>query len=573
MRLANNRVSISTNRRKFLTGIAATSALGVAGCIGDDEDTDPEADEIDPGFAQPEEPDEYRPVQTLRYWGETEASSPDKRLLQDLAYETFTNELGMDINYEVMAHSEMGDRALAQEFEMIGISWEGRAERMDPQVLLSLFDSAISDPGNPNIGAYQDEEYDAILEDIATTVDYEERREHVFAAQEKLHHDQPCIFVYHPHRLNAIDNRNWSNHTARQVDHPYWNVGALSELQPTTDDRTFIVGSLDDITHFNPMEWTSTAEARNQILNWDPLVRFGLDGQAQGSAATDWEVVDELTVEVELREGMVFHDGEPVTAEDVKFTYDYHMQWETEKIARFYERIDSVEVLDDHRVRFNYERPDSGFIVAFNQIWILPKHVWDGVIDEFDADQPRSLHVPNDVPATGSGPFKMLQTSPDDRTIYEVFDDYYVDFEVDQLIWNHFGSSSSLFGALETGEVHHVAGLEPGDFERAETNDDLNAESTRTIGFTPIHTHTQHEPTNDVNVRQAMAHAIDYNEIIAVATRGNADVSTSPIAPANEDWHNHNLEPYTGGPAKARRVLYDAGYRWNEDQQLLMPID
>lgn len=572
-KVAGNREDRTTNRRTFLTVVGGAGTVGLAGCLGDatDDDESDDIDDDDPGFAEPEEPDEYREVQELRYWGVTESRAPDKKILQDLVYETLSEELGLNINYEVMAHSEMGDLALEQEFELVGISWEGRVERMDPQALLSLFGSDLADPGNPNIGAYRDDEYDEILGRIAETVDPEERREYVYDAQRKLHEDQPAIFVYHPHRLSVSDTRNWSNHTARQAGIPYWNVEALSELEADTDDRSFVHATLRDVTHFNSMEWTSTPTARNLILNYDPLVRFDRNAEPMGAAAADWEVVDSLTIEVTLREGMTFHDGEPVTPEDVKFTYEYHMEWGTEKIERFYERIDNIEILDSQTLRFNYAEPDAGYVVGFNQVWILPEHIWDGVADEFDVDHPRSLRVPEDVPAIGSGPFKLEYHAQEDRTILEVFDDYYVDMDPEQIIWNHFGSSSAAFGSLETGDVHHMAEVEPGDFERAEEDDNLLAEGVPTIGFTPVHTHTEHEPTDDVTVRQAMAHAIDYDEIIAVATRGNADVSTSPISPANEFWHNSDLEPYTGGPGQARKMLYDAGYRWDEDQNLLKP--
>jgi peptide/nickel transport system substrate-binding protein len=321
------------------------------------------------------------------------------------------------------------------------------------------------------------------------------------------------------------------------------------------------------------MNMTSTAGIRAMKLNYEPLVRIGLDGEPRPGAATDWNVEDDTTIHVTLREDMTFHDGEPVTAEDVQFTYDYMNEWGVPALSTYYEPVDSVEIINDTEVRFHLTEPYSGFIrLGMNMIWILPMHIWDGIVEERDFEHPRDW-TKTEVDTTGSGPFEITFYEPNSRAVYERHDDHHMDFEMDTLVWSVYGSLSAAMGDLESGDIHHVKELQPEQYERAEDNDNLVAVANPSHGYVPVHIHNEHVPFHDPVVRRAMAHALDKQEIINVALSGYGDVSISPIAPANEFYHNSDVPAYEGGPEEARQLLIDAGYRWDENGNLLVPQD
>ena len=114
--------------------------------------------------------------------------------------------------------------------------------------------------------------------------------------------------------------------------------------------------------------------------------------------------VDPTTIELTLREGMKFHDGQDVTAEDVKFALDYHNQWKAPFFVESLKHLESVETTGKYGVRIKLKDPYAPFIPnLLGAIFIIPKHVWQDIPDKVDVTDP--LNYANEKPI-GSGPFK-----------------------------------------------------------------------------------------------------------------------------------------------------------------------
>lgn len=577
---------IDSARRSLIKLTAAGGLAGLAGCTGggggdggqsptESGDGGTDSDGSDGiGFPQPDsgEEDQYEKVRQIEYTGITREYSPQQFQLQNLATNMWKEGLGLNITLNPKQYSVNAEQFINHEYDILQIKIEARPERLDPWGILTYFDPDKSDPGEYNTTEYQSEELNDALEKVETLNDREERKEWVYKAQELMAQAQPLMFVYHANKLSAADGRAFGNYQPRIGGMPFWNVFSLSQMEQKTDESTFILGHTRDIQTLNTLNLRGTSSVRALLLNYDPLVRIDLDGTPRPAAAADWDIVDTTTVDVTLRDGMTFHDGEPVTPEDVKFTFDYIMDWDVTYLRSYYNPIDNVELRGDNVIRFNLKNPNAPFVqITLNQIWILPKHIWENVVEEKGFEHPKEW-AKEEVDLTGSGPYRMTEYESENRAIYEKFDDYYMDFPVDRLIWKVYGSQTTAIGDLEEGRIHNVRGLQASQYERTKQNNNLVSFAVPSHGLTPIYIQNSREPFGDINVRHAMAHCLDKQEIINVALQGYGDIATSPIAPANEFWHNPDVPKYEGGAETGRQILYDAGYRWNSNQQLLKPV-
>lgn len=574
-------------RRKFLRLAGATGlGAGMAGC-GGEGDTEPRTappdddgggdgggeqgvDEGD-GRLPPENPDDYEPVGEVDWIGISRETAPERFTAQQLASETLA-ELGLDINLRPMELPPLFDHWVERDFDLLTLWWVARPSRLDPHFMLYFnFHSKFAEEGE-NAEQYINPKYDEAADGVKTTYDEAERIEWAKRAQEIIARDQPGIFLFHAFTLAAANTNlfeGWKPQIGTQV---FWNLDNLQSITPKTDDRTVIWATQREATAVNPMDVLGNAAAQATKMIYSRLTRWDADGVSRPWAAEEIESIDDTTIRAVLHDDLVFHDGEPVTAHDVAFSFDYYNQYSVPYLAAHYDTVERTDVIDDRTVEFHLEEPHAAFIsVSLSQLNILPQHVWEGVVED------QGLSHPNEWPDpdfTGSGPFELVDYEPGDRVLYETFDDYpLADIDFDRLLWQLYGSETAAVGDLENDAVTFVQEIQPDAFERLEGLDHVETISNPTHGASNIWAQNQREPYNDVVFRQALAHAIDQEQIISIALRGRGDVSTQPIAPANEKFHNPDTPTYDGGIDHAVELLAEAGYRWDENGQLLKPTE
>lgn len=582
-------MSFDNGRRSFLRAAAGTGVIGLAGCTGgggsDGGDGDSDGSGGSDGssgggkFPQPEsgERDNYERVD-ITWDGISRGYSTQRFSMAEIATKMWSDEIGLDVEHNPLQFSQAAGKYTSYEYEMLTMWWSARPERLDPTVLLySIWHSDFSDDGGSNSSGYSNPDYDEQAEKVATTYDRDARQEAAYRCQEMLFEDVPIDFMWHEQKLSAADLRSWENWNAIPGGMPYWNVFSLSQLEPVGDTSTFILGTTRDINTLNTMNLNGTTSVRGLKPIYDPLVRISLDGTPKPSAAKEMpKVVDDTTIEATLREGMTFHDGEPVTSEDVKFTYDYLNEWDSPYLESYYGIIDETEVLDDLTVRFNLSEPQASFTsVSLNQTWILPKHVWEGVVEEEGFSHPREWSK-TEVDMTGSGPFELTAYESQNRAVYEKHDNYEEthpwEFAMDKLIWKIYGSKSAAIGDLEKGRVHNVKALGPSQFQKLKERENIETAAVSSHGFTPVYlNHRKGKPFDDRAFRLALTQATDKQEVINVALQGLGDVAKTSMAPVNEFWYNPEIGSHQDGGEAARQTLIDAGYRWDENGNLLMP--
>ena len=300
-------------------------------------------------------------------------------------------------------------------------------------------------------------------------------------------------------------------------------------------------------------------------LYYDRLVRLSPDVEPVPWAASSVDPVDDVTIDVTLREGMTFHDGEPLTAEDIVFTFNYYMDSDYNYFDSYLAAIDSVEQTDDLSVRFNLREPSAPFAtITLSQIPILPQHLWEGI------ENPGDL-TPDEIPTVGSGPFVFdrydrgefmsITTNPDHFHADEI--------AVDAVEFLIYADAEGVFTALQTGQIDMTAWrLEPGQIPLAEENEELTVVSVPDFGYYHMTFNTRREPFDDRAVRRALSMAMDRERMVNVLLDGRGEVGTSIIAPVNAFWHNAFVERFDYDLDAARAELEEAGYSWDDDGRL-----
>jgi peptide/nickel transport system substrate-binding protein len=310
----------------------------------------------------------------------------------------------------------------------------------------------------------------------------------------------------------------------------------------------------------------------------DFLVRPDPDNQPAGWMAKDWTWEDDSTVTFQLEEGMKFHDGEPVTSQDVKYTFDLIMETEPPAyLASVVEVVDSVETDGDLTVTFNLQNPYVPFILTTaGATPILPEHYWTELIEQSGADKPWQINIDNDQPIIASGPFKWGTWDQGSRFELPAFKEHaFAAPNIDKRIQRPLSTRDAEMEALINGDYDQLD-YWFGDLQNlkdtcAEQDHLMHVESLGD-GRQATWLNNQRPPYDDVAMRQA-SNAITYAAqptIINELYDGFGQRAISPINKSLKFWHNSDM-PVFEGEAAAIEILKDAGYKWDSDGAIYYP--
>lgn len=265
---------------------------------------------------------------------------------------------------------------------------------------------------------------------------------------------------------------------------------------------------------------------------------------------TEWTVT--------LREGVTWHDGRPLTAQDVKFSFEYYKAQEGAS-GRYAHHVsdtppfDSAQVVDDQTVRLSFAAPAPQFkIMPGADLPILPKHVWEKVTEP----KTQSTGLP-----VGSGPYKLVEIVPDQLYRFEANEDYFKGMPtVPALELPIVKDPSAAFAALRTGEVAHVARSVPAELlEQFSGNDDIAlVESTR-FESTQMFFNARKAPLDDPKLRKAIAMGVDREALVETVLLGQGRPGLPTFLHPDSPWAVEDAEPDHDAEAAAA-LLDDAGY-------------
>jgi peptide/nickel transport system substrate-binding protein len=344
-----------------------------------------------------------------------------------------------------------------------------------------------------------------------------------------------------------------------------WNIWNLLSITPKTDDRILRSGQAWDLDTTNPFAATGGGNIETLRLIYDLLARVRPDGTVEPWAAESWEVIDDTTVQVNVRQGMMFHDGMPVTANDIKFSYDVQKERGAAIYQPFLTPISEIEVVDDYTLIFHLAHPYPAlFQATFAQIYILPQHIWGEVTGALES-------VPVEAPI-GSGPFMWGEWRVGESIYLVANKDHFSPPQIDGLIQVAYANPDAIFLGLVNGDVQmHDRRLLPTQVGELAQYDFLTRVEQQDFGIYYVGFNMRIPPFDNLAFRQAIAHMVDYNTIVNTLLDGLAVPGLGFIAAANTAWHNSNLEYPAFDREAARQLLADAGYEWDANGRLMFP--
>lgn len=512
------------------------------------------------------------PIRTIELFSRPQAAQPAEfQSVQLIAQEW--EKLGLDVEVRVMPWEQLSDIVWYNRDDWDVTAWQmvGRPERSDPdEIIFNLFHSTTAENGYNFIG-YQNPEYDALVEQQRVTIDEDARQDLVNQAQEMLDQDQPNMMLVHPQQTFAFDSTVFDASTVvDQSGIGIRNFWTFVNLAPLGDQKDIIVNSGDNVISVNPLYVSGSTDSWVTELIWDRLFRVGPDGLPQSWAADSYEWRDDTTLAVTIKPDMMWHDGEPVTAEDVKFSYEATQGGEAPMYAPFSSNIASIDVEGDNTVVFHLNEPSASFITSsLAKVNLIPQHVWEPILADL-ADKEENAESYQEEMPIGSGPYKFEYWLPNEEIVLSANEDHFNAPAADRWILRFVPNVEAALGMLRSGEINFLSDF-PGDsqvlVDAAEEDGDLEVVSTVTIGFNYIAFNNRRPPFDDPAFRRALSAAVDRRLIVNAAYKGFAVPSNSVVSPALEFWHDPATDTsLPAGIEAAQQILEEAGYTMLDGQ-------
>ena len=303
-----------------------------------------------------------------------------------------------------------------------------------------------------------------------------------------------------------------------------------------------------DVTSLDPHQGKETPAVQVNTQIFDTLVTVDPEtNEVVPQIAESWEQTDDQTYVFKIREGIKFHDGSDLTAEDVKFSLDRARN--SAAVSYIVNFIEEVTVDDDHTVTVKTTAPYAPTLrnLAIPFAAIVPKAF-------VEADENAFIQNP-----VGSGPYKFVEWNHGDHVTLKAFDDYYAGKpETENLIMKVIPETSQRTIALETGEVDLAYDLAVNDIPKVNSDDKLTVYEIPSLTCWYVSMNMNKKPFDNPKVREAMSMAIDRQTIIDTINAGSGQTADAIIAPAVFGYYSTGVKEYN--PTKAKELLAEAGY-------------
>ncbi len=314
----------------------------------------------------------------------------------------------------------------------------------------------------------------------------------------------------------------------------------------------------------NPQGSDADANLSKMANIFDGLLqRTGAKGTLSPALAERWEHPDLLTWKFYLRKGVKFHNGNPFTAEDVKYTFERLSDPEVSEFINTGKAIDKIETPDDHTVIIKTKDPIPWFANNMHQIFIMDK-------ESTESRDPGEVGLA----PIGTGAYKLVEWVKGSFVMLAANEDYWEGAPpLKKVEIRPITESSTRFAALASGQVELVSGVPVELYKKLLDNQKLtviNRPSRRSI-FLALH-NREGTPPADLRVRQAMYMAINENEIIEKVMRGHASPAAQIPDPPTIGY-NPEIQRLPYDPEKARKLLDEAGYTNGFEITLTGPND
>lgn len=350
-------------------------------------------------------------------------------------------------------------------------------------------------------------------------------------------------------------------------------LGSAGAAETPKTGGTLVIGSTQVPRHLNGAVQSGVATALPSAQLFASPLRFDADWKPQPYLAESWELSpDARTLTLHLRKDALFHDGKPVTSEDVAFSVMAVKQ--NHPFQTMLAPVNSVETPDPHTAVLRMSRPHPAILLAMSPALmpVLPKHIYgDG--------QDLKSHPRNSADLVGSGPYRLKEFKPGQEIVLERFDKFFLPGKpyLDRVVVKINPDATNLLIGLERGDVQALPYMsEPTLLRRAKDNAALSMTSKGYEGIGGLGWlafNTARKPFDDARVRQAIAYAIDKNFIVKALNGGFASVADGPII-ATSPYASADLKKYPLDLKRAEQLLDEAGLKKDgKGERMTLTVD
>jgi peptide/nickel transport system substrate-binding protein len=342
---------------------------------------------------------------------------------------------------------------------------------------------------------------------------------------------------------------------------------ALGFLAGSASAEILRWGAARDIVSLDPYSYGDSFTIGFLDHVYDGLVRYNEEFEIVPALATEWEIVDETTWRFTLRDGVTFHNGAPLTAEDVLASLE-RVSHPNSPLRGNLPAYQSAEIIDDLTIEMTV---DANYPLLLNDLTNI--HIFNAQwLTDNDALEPTDVGAGIEgfptFNANGTGPFRVVEWVPDSNVTLEVNEDWWDEarHNLTGIEFTPISSAATRVAALLSGSIDFTENAPLQDLARLEASPDVDpvvTQDLRTVmfGFNRRDTLSEGQENmfNDLRVRQAFAHAIDAESIRDVIMQGNSRVTGALVAPEIPGYTDEMGEPRAFDPETASALLEDAG--------------
>ena len=327
------------------------------------------------------------------------------------------------------------------------------------------------------------------------------------------------------------------------------NSGSTGDISNAETSDTLTIAVSTDMTSMDPHVGKEIAAVVVTNNIFATLLAKDENGEIIPYVAESWEQVDDVTIDFKIREDITFHDGSPCTAEDV--AYSLNRAINSAYVSYIIDYASEAEVLDEYNVRLHLKAPFLGALINLTVPFtaIVPKDIVESDPDGF-------LEHP-----IGCGPYEFVEWSHGNYCTLKAYDDYFLGkAKTENITFRIIPEASQRTIALENGEVDMIYDLAVNDIPIIESNPDLQLYQNESVTTWYLALNCQDPILSDVRVRQAIAKAINVQEIIDSVLYGAGTPANSLIPPSVVGYPGDDMPYYEQDIEGAKELLAEAGY-------------
>ena len=326
-------------------------------------------------------------------------------------------------------------------------------------------------------------------------------------------------------------------------------TGTVETAQVDRDTLTIGMGAEPE--SLDPVNMTSAPAATVGEHVVERLIYMEEDGSLTPMLATSWEANDAGTVwTFEIREGVQFHDGEPLDAEAVAVNLQRFVNPEVGAAYAFLlGTVEEIEAVDEYTLQLSLSQPFAPILshLSHSFVGIVSPAQLAGLAPDETFENP-----------IGTGPYEMVAWNRGESISLTVNEDYWGDVpEIPNVNFRFIPESSALIVALETGEIDAMMRVPPTEVPRLQGDPEIEVVEESSVRTVYIGFNNLKEPFTDVRVRRALNYAVDKEAIVNGLFEGFT-VADAPIVPAV--FGHESVGPYEYDPDRARELLAEAGF-------------